>query len=298
MKRIRRRPTDQPWSAPGNGGDRRDRAFVVEVRGGEPSSRRIAAALGRGEARRLALSPWFLAGMLLYAAILATFPAIEDPEAPDVPEATSTANAEILQDLPFTAHPFIALALLAGNRNATRARRDRTDEMFDACPTTPATRAAGAVCSAWLPVVALAVFVPAYLWLSDAQSGSDLGPLGPGAVPHVLTVLVLGAGGVALGIALGRWVRLPLAAVAAITLIALVSTWLSAGDPGMIETPMLLSTMGPTGSGHPQPVLTVGQAWFHFAWFAALTVATALVAVAPLGRHRDGRVPLADRHRP
>lgn len=290
MKRIRTQGVERSWSAPPSPSapDDPDSPRVSVVRDGRPAARRIAAALGRIESRKLALSPWFLVGILLCLATLQIFPSIDADIADDAP-----SMAKILQDMPFTAHPFVALMLLASNRNATRARRDRTDEMFHACPTTPATRAAGALCSAWLPVVALAAFVAAYLWLTASHSESDLGPLGPSAVPNGLTTLVLGAGGVALGIALGRWVRLPLAAVAAITLIAVVDTWLSAGDPEMIETPMLLSTMGTTGSGHPQPVLTTGQAWFHFAWLAALTAATALVAIAPLDRHRDNRVPTA-----
>ena len=294
MKRIRTQRVDQSWSAPPGPGatDRPGSNRVSLVRDGRPPARRIAAALSRIEARKLALSPWFLVGILLCLATLQIFPSI------DADGARSTANAKILQDMPFTAHGFVALVLLASNRNATRARRDRTEELFHACPTTPATRAAGALCSAWLPVAALAAFVPTYLWLTAAHSESDLGPLGPAAVPNSLTTLVLGAGGAALGIALGRWIRIPLAAVAAITLIAVADTRLSAGDPGMIETAMLLSTMGPTGSGHPQPVLTAGQAWFHFAWLAALTAATAIVATAPSSRHRHSRAPHTVRLQP
>jgi len=288
VKRIRSWPGERSWSVPLRPGaaDGPGTTRVSVVRDGRPPARRIAAALGRIEARKLALSPWFLVGILLCLATLQIFPSIDADIADE-----ATSMAKILQDMPFTAHPFVALMLLAGNRNATRARRDRTEELFHACPATSATRAAGALCSTWLPVVALAAFVLAYLWLTASHSESDLGPLGAAAVPNGLTTLVLGTGGVALGIALGRWVRLPLAAVAAITVIAVVDTWLSAGDPGVIETPMLLSTLGTTGSGHPQPVLTAGQAWFHFAWLAVLTAATAIVAIAPFGRHRDNRVP-------
>jgi hypothetical protein len=131
-------------------------------------------------------------------------------------------------------------------------------------------------------MVALAVFSAAYLAVVRYSSGVD-GAFGSAAIPTVLGAIVLGGGGVALGVALGRWVRSPLAPVATVIAIGFASSALGSGEPGVLSARMLLSTMPGISEGAPD--LTWGQAWIHVAWLAAITAAAALVALA--GRPRD-----------
>lgn len=135
----------------------------------------------------------------------------------------------------------------------------------------------------WVPPAVLAVCFAVYI-ASMAVSNSDLtGPTGP--VPlHVASGLALGAGGVALGVALGRWVRFALAPVVAIVAVGSVSLRLAAGTGDRFEPSMVLSTFPPVGDS---PVLlTTGQMAWHLSWLLALTAATGAVAVLRTGRVR------------
>ncbi|MFN0284013.1 MAG: hypothetical protein ACKVZ6_18850 [Kineosporiaceae bacterium] len=119
------------------------------------------------------------------------------------------------------------MVVLAVHRAVTRAARDRADELFDSCPTVPATRTAGFLCSAPLPMAILGGFL-VVLAFAVVANGADLyGPIGADSVADVAAALVLGAGGVAPGVALGRWVRFGLAPVVAVVAV---------GSPGSSST--------------------------------------------------------------
>lgn len=257
------RAQEHQWTAP------RD-TTTAPARSDPAPAVRVARALGRVEARELATQPWFGAGIgicTLVALIVVTSINFEEPW------------SEIVSQLPYLAHPLVGMAILASHRNATRSARDGTDELFDSCPTAPAVRTIGALWSAWVPVASLAVFFAAYLVLTNVFSPAVHGPLEFAMVVTVLAGLVLGAGGVALGVALGRWVRFALAPIVAIVVVGYLSIQLAHGDPGQFETRMVFSTFGPTGDSG-QVEFTAGQASANLAWLLTITALTGFVAVA------------------
>ena len=194
---------------------------------------------------------------------------------------------QVVQDLPFLAHPLVGLVVLASHRSATRADRDGAVELFASCPTAVRTRIRGGLEAAWAPTLALAAFFAAYVGVVDGFSTGVDGAFDEAAVPVLLAGLTLGAGGVALGQALGRWVRNPLAPVVAIVVIAFASLRLANGDPGEVTGLVLLSTLA--GSADASPALTSAQSSANLAWLVAITVATGAVALA--GGRRQGTVP-------
>ena len=92
-------------------------------------------------------------------------------------------------------------------RARTRAGRDGTAELFDACPSEPALRTFGVLGSAWVPLSLLAVFAFAYLaGIALAHPEAD-GVVGSTIVATLLGVLMLGAGGYGALFALGLGTR-------------------------------------------------------------------------------------------
>ena len=90
-------------------------------------------------------------------------------------------------------------------------------------------------------------------------------------------------GGVALGVALGRWVHFALAPVAVVVAVGFVSLRLAtAGDPGW--NPLQQLSTFPPGFG--LPAFNDAPAWSHLGWLVALTSAVLVIAVA---RHRRDR---------
>lgn len=248
-------------------GNVHDAGEQAPVRFARPSARRVAAALARVEGRELTASPWFATGIGFCTFMVLGF---------GLAEGTNQWR-DVVEKLPFLAHPLVGVMVVASHRAATRARRDGLADLFEACPTAPATRAVGLLGSAWVPAVALTAFFAAYLAAVVVDTGSR-GPLGSALVADVLAGLVLGVGGVALGIALARWVRFAVAAVVAVALIGFISIKLAAGASGRFGWPVVFSTMPPLGD---EPVdLTAGQAWWHLGWLITLVTVTALAAVA------------------
>jgi hypothetical protein len=260
---------DLRWSAPQDAADVRPVTLVTSTPPGSPSARRLAISLARVEARELGVNPWFRVGLGFCAVIVLAF---------GVSGSVTGSWADVVESLPFLAHPLVGMAVLAAHRAMTRARRDGAEELFDACPAAPVPRTIGVLGAAWVPVGVLAMFFTAYL-ASVYASGADVhGPFGSAAAPTLLAGLVLGAGGVVLGVALGRWATFSAAPLVAVVLIGFVSIQLAAGDPDRFRATMVFSTMLPLGDN---PVdLTAAQAWWHLGWLVALTAVTGFVAIA------------------
>lgn len=267
--RVRRnRPGERSWPAP---------ASVAPPFVGRPehgSTPQVRRALGGVEGREIVLSPWFAIGIGFCAVMVVGFaPSYEGGE----------TWADIVQDMPFLAHPFVGMMVLVGHRSATRAERDDVGELLAACPTPARTRTLGLLSAAWIAPVVLAGFFAAYLAVVDVFVPTIDGTAGAARGLTLLAGVLLGAGGWVLGVALGRWLPNPLAPVIAIVLIGLVSPRLATGSSGEMSAVMLLSTM--PGIADDAPQLTAGQAALHVAWITAITAATA--ALALLGSRRS-----------
>ncbi|MEO5678305.1 MAG: hypothetical protein ABIS47_01420 [Acidimicrobiales bacterium] len=242
-----------------------------------PPARKVAAALSRFEAHELTLNPWFGVGIGL---LVVSFLLLTGVYGADNGEHW----ADVVGLAPWLAHPLVGMMVLAAHRGVTRARRDGADELFDTCPANPTTRTLGALGAAWVPVLALVVFFVAYGITSAVRSPNLYGAPGADAIPVLLGALVLGVGGVALGVALGRWVPFALAPVAVVVAVGFVSLRLAtAGDPGWNPLQQL-SSVPPLGDG--SPAFNDAPAWSHLGWLVALTSAVLVIAVV---RHRRDR---------
>ncbi len=265
---------DNPWASPAPA----TVTTPASERRAPPSSRHVARSLGRIEARELALHPWFGAGVGL-----CTFMALGFGLGGD---ADGTWENE-LQDLTFLAHPLVGMAVVAAHTATTRSSRSGTVELFASCSATPSSRTLGALGAMWVPSAVLAVFFAAYVAALNAADPDLTAPTGPVAL-HVASGLTLGAGGVALGVALGRWVRFALAPVVAIVAVGFVSLHLAGGSGNRFESSMLLSTFPPVGED--TVLLTTGQMAWHLLWLLAITAATCTVAL-PAPRRYLARQP-------
>jgi hypothetical protein len=262
---------ERAWSAP-------VAAQASGGRPGVPSCRAVARALGRVEGRQFTNSAWFAAGIAFCVLMILLFGFIWAPE-------NAGARQEFVELLPWFAHPMIGMVVLAAYRATTRAARDGAEELFDTCPAAPGARTAGFLLSAAVPVATLgaflAVMATAVAWRAPLLHGA----LGADSVAQVLGVLVLGAGGVALGVALGRWVRFGLAPVVTVVLIGFISTAVISGSSPHHWKPLgQLSTAPPVSS--LSPVFADKAAFWHLLWLIGLTALVGLVAVA---RHRRDR---------
>ncbi len=249
-------PTSDRWD-----GDDVTTPWAAARRG--PSSPAVVGrALGRFEARAMLASPWFGAGLGI--CLLAVLPT--DPHA-SLNEATN--------QIMFLAHPLVGMAIIAAHRAATRAARDDTLGVFDTCPSQPTRRTVGVVWAAAVPAAVLFVFALVYLVVSlrgDGRAWSN--PLT--SVSDVVATCLLGVGGVALGAALGRWIRFPLTPMIAIMIIGFISVNLASSPEPHLETRMIFSTSGP--NAEDAGYFTASQAFAHLAWIAALVTATVAVA--------------------
>jgi hypothetical protein len=125
---------------------------------------------------------------------------------------------------------------------------------------------------------------PALGFAVDANGAHLYGPIGADSVADVAAAVVLGAGGVALGVALGRWLRFGLAPVVAVVAIGFAGIRLNViGGRGWNRF-VPLST-APAVDGTP-PMFTDRPVWWHLGWIVGLTAVVGLVALA---RHRRDR---------
>lgn len=250
---------DGRWSATDRG--------PIARRGAEPPPvAAVVRALGGLERRELVLSPWFGFGLGLCALMVVAFASSYEGEEP---------WWNVIQDLPFLAHALVGLTVVAAHRASTRAHRDGTAELYAALPSGH-LRTGGVLAAAPVPVLALAVFWAAYLAMA-AVSGGVAEEVGAGAGVLLLSGVALATGGVALGVAVGRFARSPLAPIAVLVAIGFASPKLGSGDPGELSARMLLSTM--PGFADNTPALTWQQALAHVVWLTALTSTTVGLAI-------------------
>ena len=234
-------------------------------------------ALARVEGRQLLWSPWFAMGLGFCLVITLLFGVLWGVE-------NSESWAEGVQYFPWFLHPLVGLTVLASHRATTRAQRDDTDEVFGVCPAAPETRTMGLVASSWLAVLAGSVFLVVFASVLAGRAPAAHGSLSADSMGDLLGALLLCVGGVALGVALGRWVRFALAPVVIVVAIAFATTALN-GIGGHGWNPYTNLATAPTVEA-PSPVFADRPVWSHVLWIAALT---ALVAVIAVLRHRRDR---------
>ncbi|MGH3371977.1 MAG: hypothetical protein ACRDPR_18485 [Nocardioidaceae bacterium] len=264
---------DRMWSAPA----------AVPTRIAGPQSRgaskagSVAQALGRVEARELATSPWFGVGAGFCVLIYVLFGfAWEDTNGETWNEYAQVAS--------WFALPLVGMMVLSSHRAVTRASRDGADELFDTCPAAPATRTVGFLVAGSVPVIALTGFFVVLGATNAVRSPFLHGPFGVDSLADITAAVVLGAGGVTLGVGLGRWVRFALAPVVAVVAIGVATISIN-GVGGSDWNPLVALSTAPTLEG-PSPVFADRRVFGHLLWLVGLTVAVGIVALA---RHRRDR---------
>ena len=268
-----------PRAADGQWAARADRAGSIAGprRPGPASTRAVARALARVEARELWRSPWFAIGIGFCALGLALFGFAW------VADDSVTWDGQ-LQLSPWLALPLVGMVVLAMHRSATRAPRDGADELLDTCPTDPQTRTAGLLLAAALPMAALAAYLVGLGFAVAVSAEEVYGSIGIDAVADVLGAVLLGAGGVALGVALGRWVRFGLAPIVAVVAVGFLSIQLNMfGGRGW--NPLRHLSTAPSVD-EMEPMFADRPTHWHLVWVLGLT---SLVAVFALARHRRDR---------
>jgi hypothetical protein len=273
---VHRRQTaalaERSWSAPG----------APPAPGGgrpvDPSGRAVAMALGRVEGRQFTASVWFAVGFAFCLLVVMLFGFVWAGQ-------NGGTRQGFVELMPWFVHPMVGTVVVAAYRATTRAARDGADELFETCPTAPATRTAGFLLSAAVPVAALTGFLAVLAAAVAFRAPMLHGALGADSLADVLGALVLGAGGVALGVALGRWVRFGLAPVITVALIGFVATGVVNGSAPDDWKPLAQLSTAPTVSSL-SPVFSDRPAFWHLLWLVGLTAVVGVVAVA---RHRRDR---------
>jgi hypothetical protein len=264
---------DRPWS-----GSAAPLAAAPSGPRPAPSTWAAARALGRAEGRELVSSPAYGVGLAFCGLILFLFGGV-----------WGSANPEpwfrLAQQAPWYCYPLVGMTAFAAHRAVTRAARDGADELFESCPLPAATRTIGFLLSAVMPVVSLVVFLALFAALLAWRSSTVYGGLSIDDTADVLAALLLGAGGVALGVALGRWVRFSLTPVVVVVGIA-VATGVLNGIGGHHWNPYVQLSTAPTVEGD-SPVFGDRPALWHLAWVVGLI---ALVVGIALARHRRDRL--------
>lgn len=237
----------------------------------------IVRALVGVEGRLLLTSAAFAVGLGFCALLIALFVFVWGGE-------NTTPWSENLQTMPWLVHPLVGMTVLASHRAVTRGSRDRVDEVLDTCPVPWSVRTLGHLGSAWLPLAVAAGFVAAVIAGTAWQGELVHGPIGVDDGFDVIAALLLPVGGVALGVALGRWFRSTLVPVVAVIGIAFATTGIN-GIGGQDWNAYTALTTAPTIEG-PSPVFTDRPAGFHLLWIAGLIL---LVVVAAVVRDRRTR---------
>jgi hypothetical protein len=247
-----------------------------------PATRRqVVVALSRVEARELASSAWFGVGVGFCLIVFLMFGVffVDDIE---------RGWADLVSLLPLVVHPLVGMTVLATHRAATRSRRDDTEELFGTCPAAETVRTAAHLRAMWVPFVVNAVFVGSFVTALAIRNPRIYGPIGTDELASVVTTFVLCAGGVVLGVALGRWWQWSLGPVVVVIAIGVLAEQLNKiGRPAWSNVKELATA--PIAAGD-SVLFSDRRLWWHVAWLASLV---ALVAIAAVLRHRRDRTMLA-----
>jgi len=232
----------------------------------------VARALGRVEAREMLSSAPIGVGLGFSVLTLVLFGQVW---AGDYRGGLTGA----IELYPIYVHPLAGLVVLAAHRARTRSRRDGTDELFDTCPTSQATRTTGHLLTAWAPASIALGFLTAMTALLAANTLGGYGEVGARQVAALLGAALLCVGATVLGVSLARWAPWMLVPVAAVVAIGFASTRLATAGNGKTEPIRQLSTW----LNDPEEYLPfTAPHWVaHHLWILALV---SLVTVLALSR--------------
>lgn len=182
------------------------------------------------EIRELLLSAWFQGGVAFCVVFLVGITSFE---------RSWWGTAALM---PLLVHPLCGLTIVAVHRNVSRARRDGTHELLDACPVSVERRLAGHLLTGIVPVAVATTFVAVTLIGASIAFDHIYGPIDARVGTDVMIAAVLlPVGATALGVVLGRRLPYQVAPIIALAMIAIVNLalwsepdgrgWLATGVP-------------------------------------------------------------------
>jgi hypothetical protein len=183
-----------------------------------PDRARAIALLARREARYVLTHPSILVGLLLAVVFVGSAASTSDASERYLIVTGSSAPGLYLPTLTF----------FAANLCASRPRRARAGELFDATPASAADRTL-AQCLAALGPVLVAVGIVAVAFAAFAVTEPALPATPPLWALFSLPLAVLGAG--TLGVMVARWLPFRGAALAVMVALVLATAYLSAAHP-------------------------------------------------------------------
>lgn len=236
----------------------------------------VVRALGRAEARAWLSSPWFAVGLALCLLEIGLFGFVFAQE-----DAISWRNLFVLY--PIMAFPLTGMAVVGAHFAVTRGHRDRSEEIFAACPAAEDLRTGAHLLSSWVPIVASAITFAA-LGVAVAFNSPKIYGFRRSSLGDIAAALLLPACGAALGVALARWARWSL--VPLVSVVLLVPAIVMVGNLGAPHWSNLRQlSPWPRYPGHDL-LFTQRHVWSHLAWLAGLGALMGLVALAHARRDR------------
>lgn len=265
LQRTRKVAPESAWRTAGAG-----TTDVVPVRG---STRSVVRSLGRSEASLLARSAALLQGIVFCVLMLVFLYIVFDP--------TEEPLWNHLAIFPIMAHPLAGMALIANHRAVLRGRRDDSEELFSATPTSPATRTLGHAVAAWVPVTIAALF---WAVVVVAAQSVTSGSVNTTLLVDGVTGVALVAGACWLGILLARC--LPYAVAPIIALVAILIASSAIGDiGGRVWSPLRQLSTWPRYPNHDL-LFTARPVVAHLVYIVGLACGCLVIAVAVHRRTR------------
>lgn len=236
----------------------------------EPARGSVARSLARVEARLLTASTWFLVGIGFCVTIVVFLGIIFGSEM----EASWTS---LINELPLAVHPLVGTLVVAAHRAVTRSRRDGTEELFSSLPSGWDARTRGHLLTAWVGALATAAFLGAFALAMLIQHDYIGGTFRPRELVTLGVALLLPAGGLALGVALGRWAPWALVPFVAVVLVGVVDDKILKIGGDTVVTDKWLSTF--VASTDINVIFYQPPGLAQIAWFASLSVAVGAIAL-------------------
>ncbi len=268
----RRPPRPEGWSSTAQAAYQRASTTPGRARA------RVPIALARVEARELASSPAFGAGLGFCALALFFFGRVWAGDfGGDAPLAFELT--------PILTHPLAGMVVLASFRGRTRARRDGLEELLTTCPVSDRDRTLGHLLTAWVPALVGLAFAVLLATLIADGAPTTFGTVGARQLAAAVGAGVLCAGAVCLGVALARWLPWTIVPVAAVVAVGFAATNLATRGTRTTEPMRALSTF--LVDPELDLRLTAPHWLAHHAWIAGLAVLVALVALLRDQRDRS-----------
>ena len=249
---------------------------------GSGTQRAAGVQIALVEGRQLLRNEVFIVGIFMSIAILVIFGLVW---------ASDNLGAQNswrywLALLPVFTLPFAGMTLVAMNLAALRARREGTEELFGSLPATTTTRVVGHLGSVWMALVVQIAFVAATI-ASGSFLTDHFGAIDAASIGDVVVSFVLVACAGSLALALARWLPNPLAALAALVVLAFGGSAIG-GIGGHHWSLTRQLSIWPRYPDHDW-AFAVRPSWWHAAYLLLLALLVAVVAVA---RQRHDRFTL------